>query len=70
MSDPYGLIGEVESVNPAWDVKGFDPSVPMEIGSHHIAVGILDILAGLFHVIVRFPQRLHKGLIRMGNIYS
>ncbi|XP_022973408.1 uncharacterized protein LOC111471957 [Cucurbita maxima] len=35
--------------------------------SHHIAAGTLGILAGLFHLSVRPPQRLYKGL-RMGNI--
>ncbi|KAJ7941019.1 Photosystem II CP47 reaction center protein, partial [Quillaja saponaria] len=34
---------------------------------HHIAAGTLGILAGLFHLSVRPPQRLYKGL-RMGNI--
>ncbi|CAN1360194.1 Photosystem II CP47 reaction center protein [Linum perenne] len=45
VSDPYGLTGKVEAVNP----------------------GTLGILAGLFHLSVRPPQRLYKGL-RMGNI--
>ncbi|WP_425249447.1 hypothetical protein [Enterobacter hormaechei] len=44
-----------------------DPFVPGGIASHHIAAGILGILAGLFHLSVRPPQRLYKGL-RMGNI--
>lgn len=34
---------------------------------HHIAAGILGIIAGLFHLCVRPPQRLYNGL-RMGNI--
>ncbi|MDF3686201.1 hypothetical protein [Enterobacter hormaechei] len=46
-----------------WD----HPFVPGGIASHHIAAGILGILAGLFHLSVRPPQRLYKGL-RMGNI--
>jgi hypothetical protein len=33
----------------------------------HIAAGILGILAGLFHLCVRPPQRLYNAL-RMGNI--
>ncbi len=37
------------------------------IVSHHIAAGILGILAGLFHPSVRPPPRLYKGL-RMGNV--
>ncbi|KAF4396265.1 hypothetical protein F8388_019811 [Cannabis sativa] len=67
VSDPYGLTGRVQAVNPAWGVEGFDPFVPGGIASHHIAAGTLGILAGLFHLSVRPPQRLYKGL-RMGNI--
>ncbi|WOH07456.1 hypothetical protein DCAR_0726886 [Daucus carota subsp. sativus] len=67
VSDPYGLTGKVQSVNPAWGVEGFDPFVPGGIASHHIAAGTSGILAGLFHLSVRPPQRLYKGL-RMGNI--
>ncbi|KAL0802720.1 hypothetical protein Bca101_057896 [Brassica carinata] len=37
------------------------------IASHHIAAGALGILGCLFHLSVRPPQRLYKGL-RMGNI--
>ncbi|KAJ0442886.1 Photosystem II CP47 reaction center protein [Helianthus annuus] len=67
VSDPYGLTGKVQSVNPSWGVEGFDPFVPGGIASYHIAAGTLGILAGLFHLSVRPPQRLYKGL-RMGNI--
>ncbi|KAL1119797.1 hypothetical protein V6Z11_D01G126400 [Gossypium hirsutum] len=67
VSDPYGLTGKVQPVNPAWGVEGFDPFVPRGIASHHIAARTLGILAGLFHLSVRPPQRLYKGL-RMGNI--
>ncbi|PHT61818.1 Photosystem II CP47 reaction center protein [Capsicum annuum] len=67
VSDPYGLTRKVQPVNPAWGVEGFDPFVPGGIVSHHIAAGTLGILAGLFHLCVRPPQRLNKGL-RMGNI--
>ncbi|MBA0636284.1 hypothetical protein Godav_005146 [Gossypium davidsonii] len=48
-------------------MEGFDPFVSGGIASHHIAVGTLGILAGLFHLSVRPPQHLYKGL-RMGNI--
>jgi photosystem II CP47 chlorophyll apoprotein len=44
---------------------GFDPYGG--VASHHIAAGILGILAGLFHLCVRPPQRLYNAL-RMGNI--
>ncbi|KAM0064621.1 Photosystem II CP47 reaction center protein [Helianthus debilis subsp. tardiflorus] len=67
VSDPYGLTGKVQSVNPSCGVEGFDPFVPGGIASHHIAAGTLGILAGLFHLSVCPPQRLYKGL-RMGNI--
>ncbi|KAG6513751.1 hypothetical protein ZIOFF_024087 [Zingiber officinale] len=67
VSDPYGLTGKVQPVSPAWGAEGFDPFVPGGIASHHIAAGTLGILAGLFHLSVRPPQRLYKGL-RMGNI--
>ncbi|KAK8288058.1 hypothetical protein V6Z12_D07G100100 [Gossypium hirsutum] len=67
VSDPYGLSGKVQPVNPAWDVKGFDPFVPGGIASHHIVAKTLGILADLFHLSVRLPQRLYKGL-RKGNI--
>nr|YP_009561358.1 photosystem II CP47 chlorophyll apoprotein [Selaginella vardei]QAR48778.1 photosystem II CP47 chlorophyll apoprotein [Selaginella vardei] len=67
VSDPYGLTGRVEPVAPAWGANGFDPSVPGGIASHHIAAGILGILAGSSHPSVRPPQRLYK-LPRMGNV--
>ena len=35
--------------------------------AHHIAAGIVGVIAGLFHLTVRPPQRLYKAL-RMGNI--
>ncbi|MFN5864214.1 MAG: photosystem II chlorophyll-binding protein CP47, partial [Pseudanabaena sp.] len=37
------------------------------IAAHHIAAGIVGIIAGLFHLTVRPPERLYKAL-RMGNI--
>ncbi|MBA0738295.1 hypothetical protein Gogos_011677 [Gossypium gossypioides] len=48
-------------------MEGFDPFVPRGIAFHHITAETLGILAGLFHLSVRPPQRLYKGL-RMGNI--
>ncbi|CAK7352310.1 unnamed protein product [Dovyalis caffra] len=50
-----------------WGVEGFDPFVPRGIASHHIVARTLDILTSLFHLSVRSPQPLYKGL-RMGNI--
>ncbi|QCE14657.1 photosystem II CP47 chlorophyll apoprotein [Vigna unguiculata] len=62
VSGSYGLTGRIQSVNLAWGVEGFDPFVPGGITSHHIVAGTLGILAGLFHLSVRPPQRLYKGL--------
>lgn len=45
----------------------FNPYNAGGIASHHIAAGVLGIIAGLFHLTVRPPQRLYKAL-RMGNI--
>ncbi|KAM0023512.1 putative photosystem antenna protein [Helianthus debilis subsp. tardiflorus] len=67
VSDPYGLTGKVQSVNPSWGVEGFDPFVSGGIASHHIEAGTLGILAGLFHLSVCPSQCLYKEL-RMGNI--
>ena len=67
VSDPYGLTGKVQSVEPVWGMEGFDPFVLGGIASYHIAAGTLGILACLFHLSVRPPQRLYKGL-HMGNI--
>jgi photosystem II CP47 chlorophyll apoprotein len=67
VSDPYGLTGHVQPVAPEWGPDGFNPFNPGGIVAHHIAAGVVGIIAGLFHLIVRPPQRLYKAL-RMGNI--
>jgi photosystem II CP47 chlorophyll apoprotein len=67
VSDPYGLTGHVQAVAPEWGAAGFNPFNPGGIVAHHIAAGIVGIIAGLFHLTVRPPQRLYKAL-RMGNI--
>ena len=67
VSDPYGLTGSVQPVIPAWGADGFDPYNPGGIPAHHVAAGILGIIAGIFHLTVRPPQRLYRGL-RMGNV--
>jgi photosystem II CP47 chlorophyll apoprotein len=67
VSDPYGLTGHVQGVAPEWGPEGFNPFNPGGIVAHHIAAGIVGIIAGLFHLTVRPPQRLYKAL-RMGNI--
>ena len=67
VSDPYGLTGSVQPVVPSWGADGFDPYNPGGIPAHHVAAGILGIIAGIFHLTVRPPQRLYRGL-RMGNV--
>jgi photosystem II CP47 chlorophyll apoprotein len=67
ISDPYGLTGNIQPVRPSWGPNGFDPYNAGGIHAHHIAAGILGILAGLFHLCVRPPQRLYNAL-RIGNI--
>jgi photosystem II CP47 chlorophyll apoprotein len=67
VSDPYGLTGHVQAVAPEWGPAGFNPFNPGGIVAHHIAAGIVGIIAGVFHLSVRPPQRLYKAL-RMGNI--
>jgi photosystem II CP47 chlorophyll apoprotein len=67
VSDPYGLTGHVAPVAPSWGPDGFNPFNPGGIVAHHIAAGVVGIVAGLFHLIVRPPQRLYRAL-RMGNI--
>lgn len=67
VSDPYGLTGSIQPVAPEWGPDGFNPFNPGGIVAHHIAAGIVGIIAGLFHLTVRPPQRLYRAL-RMGNI--
>ncbi|MEB3337785.1 MAG: photosystem II chlorophyll-binding protein CP47 [Leptolyngbyaceae bacterium] len=67
ISDPYGLTGSVQPVAPEWGPAGFNPYNPGGIVAHHIAAGIVGIIAGLFHLTVRPPERLYRAL-RMGNI--
>lgn len=67
VSDAYGLTGHVQPVAPEWGPSGFNPFNPGGIVAHHIAAGIVGIIAGIFHLTVRPPERLYKAL-RMGNI--
>ncbi|MBE9115455.1 photosystem II chlorophyll-binding protein CP47 [Lusitaniella coriacea LEGE 07157] len=67
VSDPYGVTGHIEAVAPEWGPAGFNPFNPGGIVAHHIAAGIVGIIAGLFHLTVRPPERLYRAL-RMGNI--
>lgn len=67
VSDPYGVTGHVQPVAPDWGPSGFNPFNPGGVVAHHIAAGVVGIIAGLFHLTVRPPERLYKAL-RMGNI--
>lgn len=67
ISDPYGITGHLEPVQPSWGPEGFNPFNPGGIVAHHIAAGIVGIIAGIFHITTRPPERLYKAL-RMGNI--
>ncbi len=67
ITDPYGIGGHVQPVAPEWGPGGFNPFNPGGVVAHHIAAGIVGIIAGLFHLTVRPPQRLYRAL-RMGNI--
>ena len=63
VSDAYGVTGRVQAVAPAWGPEGFNPFNPGGIASHHIAAGILGLLAGVFHLTIRPPQRLYRALV-------
>ncbi len=67
VSDAYSLTGHIQPVAPEWGPSGFNPFNPGGIVAHHIAAGTVGIIAGLFHLSVRPPERLYKAL-RMGNI--
>jgi photosystem II CP47 chlorophyll apoprotein len=67
VSDPFGITGHVAPVAPEWGPAGFNPFNPGGVVAHHIAAGTVGIIAGLFHLTVRPPERLYKAL-RMGNI--
>jgi photosystem II CP47 chlorophyll apoprotein len=67
ISDPFGITGHVAPVAPEWGPAGFNPFNPGGVVAHHIAAGTVGIIAGLFHLTVRPPERLYKAL-RMGNI--
>ncbi len=67
VSDAYGVTGSVQAIAPEWGPAGFNPYNPGGIVAHHIAAGVVGVIAGLFHLTVRPPERLFKAL-RMGNI--
>ena len=67
VSDAFGVTGHVQGVAPEWGPGGFNPFNPGGVVAHHIAAGVVGIIAGLFHLSVRPPERLYKAL-RMGNI--
>ena len=53
ISDAYGITGGVRTVAPDWSISGFDPLNPAGVGSHHIAAGLVGLVAGVFHLCVR-----------------
>ena len=63
VSDPYGITGHLEKVQPAWGPEGFNPFNPGGIVAHHIAAGIVGIIAGIFHITTRPPERLYNCLL-------
>merc|ERR1712066_883593 len=67
ISDAYEVTGRVRAVAPAWGPEGFNPFNPGGVASHHIAAGILGILAGVFHLTIDPPQNLYRAL-RMNTI--
>jgi photosystem II CP47 chlorophyll apoprotein len=67
VSDAYGLSGRVQGVAPAWGAEGFNPFNPGGVASHHIAAGILGVVASSFHLRIRPPERLYDSLC-MDNI--
>jgi photosystem II CP47 chlorophyll apoprotein len=67
VSDAFGVTGSIQPVAPEWGPAGFNPFNPGGVVAHHIAAGVVGIIAGLFHLTVRPPERLYKAL-RMGNI--
>lgn len=67
VSDAYGLTGHIQGVQPDWGASGFNPFNPGGVVAHHIAAGIVGIVGGLFHIIVRPSENLYRSL-RMGNI--
>jgi photosystem II CP47 chlorophyll apoprotein len=67
ISDAYGITGGVRTVAPDWAVSGFDPYNPAGVASHHVAAGLVGLVAGVFHLCVRPSLGLYSTL-RMGNI--
>ena len=67
VSDPFNITGSIQPITPAWGAEGFDPFNPGGVASHHIAAGVVGIIAGLFHISVRPPKRLYDAL-SMGSI--
>lgn len=62
VSDPYRLTRRIQKVIPVWTVARFDPYNSSRIVSHHLAAGLLRIIAGLFHLCVRPSLRLYNTL--------
>jgi len=66
VSDAYGITGRVQGVAPAWGPEGFNPFNPGSIAAHHIAAGILGLVASVFHLTTRPPKILYDALVMEG----
>jgi hypothetical protein len=60
--DPYGLTGSVQPVAPSWELMVLILTTPVVLRLI-TAAGIFGILAGLFHLCVRPPQRLYNAYV-------
>lgn len=67
VADIFSIQGHICTSMPIWGANGFDPYAAGGISAHHIAAGIVGLLAGLFHLTIRPAQRLYT-LLCMGNI--
>jgi photosystem II CP47 chlorophyll apoprotein len=62
VSDAYGMTGRVQGVAPSFGASGFNPFNPGGVAAHHIAAGIIGIVAGVFHLYVRPSKKLYRSL--------
>ena len=47
---------------PDWSISGFDPLNPAGVGSHHIAAGLVGLVAGVFHLFRNGPMNNGDGI--------
>ncbi|WP_320668242.1 photosystem II chlorophyll-binding protein CP47 [Prochlorococcus sp. MIT 1307] len=67
VSDPYGLTGHVEKIDPVWGAAGFNPFNPGGIVANHIGAGLLGVIGGHWHIFNRPGERLYRAL-KIGNL--